>query len=120
MENNAGRMWPEISIFSNRISLLSTFATLETGISNPVNALLDKDKMDEHGIPTEKRNARHQRDQSHNLGPFRQAENDTDTGWPEETDCNVTELRPDTEHPGQRGMKLTYNEYETETHRTSL
>ena len=75
------------------------------GIStcNPVNALLDKDKMDEHRIPTEKKR-RHQRDQSHNLGPFGQAENDTDTEWPEETDCNVMELRPDTEHPGQRGM----------------
>ena len=89
------------------------------GISNPLNALLDKDKMDEHRIPTEKKR-RYQRDQSHNLGPFRQAENDTDTEWPEETDCNVTELRPDTEHPGQRGMKLTYNEYETDTHRTNL
>ena len=68
------------------------------GITNPVNALLDKDKMDEHRMPTEKKRS-HQRDQSHNLGPFRQAENDTDTEWPE-TDCNVTELRPDTERPG--------------------
>ena len=31
MENNAWRTWPEISLFSNRISLFSTFATVETG-----------------------------------------------------------------------------------------
>ena len=120
MENNAGRMWPEISIFLIIVSHYSLHSPhWKRGLSNHVNALLDKDKMDEHRIPTEKKR-RHQCDQSHNLGPFRQAENDTDTEWPEETDCNVTELRPDTEHPGQRGMKLTYNEYETETHRTNL
>ena len=93
------------------------------GIRNPVNALLDKDKMDEHGTPTEKRNADTNvanRTISGLSGKPRTTPIDTE--WSEETDCNVAELRPDTEHPGQRGMKLTYmyNEYETETHRTNL
>ena len=58
-------------------------------LSGDIKNLWDKDKMDEHCMPTEKR-----------------------------IDSDVTELRPETEHPSNVAWKLTNNEYETGAHRT--